>query len=178
MFVRKKNTKEEEKEIEIPDFGADESYPPHLQDTTLLERAFAFFYVRTDNAAAAYKHVSAVRDKIKNNNKDYSTQKAYELKNKPKVKELIDIERAAYLREIRIKTVRYSDAAINALLDLLGDSGSAIARVQSAIALIDIAGVKEDKKATDAEKENPIAALPAYKRQEIIQNALLSSDDK
>jgi hypothetical protein len=163
----------EKDELEA-EFGDDGYYPAHLRETTLEQRVFAYFCVRSENGAEAVRKASLFRDGGYKN----VYQSAYVLKNTPVVQELIQHEKKKLLQEIRIKTVRFSDDAVEALRSVLS-AKSAVARVQAALALLNVAGVAEDTKSQEILEEKPLQLLPHDKRMEIIRaSADTFADDR
>ena len=148
------------------EFGDDEYYPQALRATSIAERIFAYYYVRSENGAEAIRKSNLFRPKpVK-----YVYDASWKFKNDPLIAQLIHLEKRKLLEEIRLKTVRFSDCAVDALKEVL-TAKSAVARVQAALALLNVAGVAESNDLQNVLEEKPLQLIPRDKRMQIIRAA-------
>jgi len=165
-------TPEEEVAILYENFGEDSYYPEHLRTATLQQRIFAYYAVRSETFVDAMRKVMLVSEKKTKDSQLYHT--AHFFKKAQIVQDLIQFEKKQLLTEIRCKTARFADEAIDALRGVL-TCKSAIGRVQAAIALLDVAGVRDDPEVQKQLEDKPLSLLPHDKRMEIIRN--FNTDD-
>lgn len=157
----------EKNELEA-EFGDDEYYPPNLRTTTISERIFAFYYVRSENGSEAVRKANLFKPVPMRDVAVYNT--SCKFKTDPLVQQLIQHEKKKLLEEIRLKTVRFSDCAVEALKDVL-NAKSAVARVQAAMALLNVAGIAENTEAQHVLDEKPLQLITRDKRMELIRAA-------